>query len=361
MPQHHTDLPSLQAYLVGLVERARAVDVASYEQADSTRIRRELVPQTTVLVKEAINFLECLFDRYDPDQGEGAGASAQAAERIADLSFMARSELRRKLEFLAGLRTGVDTWQVIAVCGRCLGKLARAMTAVEAALCAHESCEAVLVYDSELAHSLKVRRAYGQLCHDLRNGKKSSIAESLQSAANSIASLMGHEIYAALRIGDRVQLSGLREHIFAWQRAPERDLRTGLRLWQDVWGVAHLFLDVNKRQELVEHDRQALAELRRRLDGGGEVTPEVRCLLEALLGRDEELDILLLGGKPLEARSLESPLRRLCGRHDLPLLAAPSTQGLEAPAPRPLSPPVTGIHRRAPSHAASQAGSLHIG
>jgi hypothetical protein len=342
------DLRSLQTFLVGLVERARAVGVASYEEAGSVQLLDELVPQVAVILLEALDALDCLLARYDSD-GEGEREPAEdgqpdffrridhlmvrrhSAECVADLSFMARGELRRMLGCLDSLSPAVDSWQIVAMCGSSLGKLARSVTAVEAAFCDHEGCEAMLVYGSELRHALEVRHAYGMFRRDLRIcSKRNVLTGCLEGGAASIAKLAGREVYAGLRISDRVHLRALQERIISWHRAPVRDLPAGLRLWQDLWSFAHLLLDVSKRQELVEHDRSVLAELHLRLENGGEIGPEVRRLLDSLFGRDEELDLCLLGGEPLDVRSLEGPLSRLRSQR------APASAEPPAHVPGPL-------------------------
>jgi hypothetical protein len=163
---------------------------------------------------------------------------------------------------------------------------------------------------------------------------------------------MGRDVYVHLRISDRVQIRSLQERLIAWFLTPAQDLPAGVRLWQDISGFARLLLDVNKRQELVEHDRQARKEIHLRLAGGGEITLEARRFLDSLFGMDEELDIQLLGDLPLDARSLEAPLRRLRGQRELTATATESPDWEPEGGPSQdltLSQPFAEIRRRAPS------------
>ncbi len=86
-------------------------------------------------------------------------------------------------------------------------------------------------------------------------------------------------------------------------------------MWSDLVAFARLLAQVNHRQELREHDRLAVGGLYRRFFEGGEepeqLTPEILSLLEPLLGRDDELDEIVLHPGRHGASELRPLLERL--------------------------------------------------
>lgn len=314
----------LQSRIVHLSGRVLEVDIRVYEQLDLVRLRDELAPRVSGLAREAVTLLDAVLDTYEPSGSEEETEppadfyhqidllmADAGPPPVADLAFIARSELLRKLTVLSSIQDA-DTWRVIDVCGSCLRKIRNGMGAVEAALCEHEGLEPVIGYAGELAASLAVRRTYAKFRREILFASlhSQSIADCLHSGATSVAKLIGRDIYRDLRISDRVEIRKLQERMIAWLRAgPDRDVLAGLRLWQDLCGFANLLAEVNKRQELLEHDRAAVAEALRLLTKkpDGSLPP----LLDTLFGRDDELDeLLLLSGEPPLAE-LEPILARL--------------------------------------------------
>ena len=72
---------------------------------------------------------------------------------------------------------------------------------------------------------------------------------------------------------------------------------------------------MNNRQELREHDRRLACEAYQRLFVNQPLTSlpeELRFELQKMLGRDDELDRLILSESPVPVERLEAPLRRVC-------------------------------------------------
>lgn len=317
---------ALQVRIVNLARRVEELDIGSYEKAEAARLRDELLPRVTGHVQQAVALFDVVLDCYEPVGSEESEPGADFYQQldhlladsgpppVADLAFIARSELMRKLAALSSLGEA-HGWRLIDVCGSGLRRIRKGLAAVEAALCEQEGLDPVLGYAGELASSLAVRRTYAKFRQEvLRSGQTSrSIADCLHSGATSIAKLIGRDLYGDLRICDRVQIRQLQERTVDWLRAgPDRDVLTGLRLWQDLCGFANLLADVNKRQELAEHDRAAVAEARRLLASSPPVLPaELHPVLDVLFGRDDELDDLLLRDGELSCAELEPILARL--------------------------------------------------
>ncbi len=323
-----------QARIVALIEGTRAIDIAEYERAEPERLRDELLPSVTFLAQDAVACLGEVLNGYDqPDAQDGVDglpAEDDASDEfylkidvlmggagqppVADLAFIARIEVQRKLGSLATALQG-GPWLVIDTCGSCLRKIRKGLSAVESALCELEGLEPKTGFVDELASSLAVRLAYARFRREILQATiRDSMGARIQSVATSMAKLIGRDIYAELRIGDRMEIHNLQQRMIDWLCAGAgSDVRAGIRLWQDINGFASLLVEVNKRQELIEHDRAVIAVASRLLaeDRSAGIPSELLSVLSALRGRDDELDELLtLRAEPLRAE-IEMILCRL--------------------------------------------------
>ena len=315
---------SLLEKIVRLSLSASAIDIASYEEAEACELRAELVPLVGGILTDALAFFEHTLDTYGDDEnapaepapagglsfrrevdelllGEAVDASDGLGERIADLAFMARLELRQKAGSLTRLPADSDSWRIIAAAGSCLRQIQKALAALEAVIARAEGIASVLGFNDELALALVARRAYASLRRQLRAiARLPEISDRLQGAATSIAYLFDLEVYRDLRISDRVQLRRLLERILRWG-GPDVDRQGGERIWEDLLGCAALLAEISKRQELEEHDERVCQEILDRLvtasSPGPELPPDVRPLVESLAGRDDDLDDRIFDGR----------------------------------------------------------------
>lgn len=284
--------------VVRLSLSASAVDIASYEQTVAEELRAGLVPVVAEILGDVLAF----FDRLlDPQGGEIGEDSDGLGERLADLAFVARLELRQRLAGLTRLPADADSWRIIAAAGSCLRQVQKALAALEAVVARAEGIAPVLGSHDELALALVARRAYAGFRRRLRAvGRLPGISDRLQGAATCIAYLFDLEIYRDLRISDRVQLRRLLERILRWG-GPDVDRQGGERIWEDLLGCAALLAEISKRQELEEHDERVCREILDRLvaasSPGPELPPDVRPLVESLTGRDDDLDERIFDGR----------------------------------------------------------------
>jgi hypothetical protein len=227
--------------------------------------------------------------------------------RITDLAFMARWELKAQVASLRELATETRLWTIVAECGAARRKLTKSLTAVEIAIAAFEGGESLLEphYRTERQRALETRRAYARLRQELRRlpefDDTTGIAN-LRVAGIAIAVLVGQEIYDDLRISDRIQLRGIQQRILEHlredieRRGNTRSNDAAQRTFQDLVTCTDLFLQVNQRTELVEHDKAlidaAVRELER-LGPDGAVSEEWIARARGLVGRDAVIDELL--------------------------------------------------------------------
>jgi hypothetical protein len=293
---------SLLEKIVRLSLSASAVDIASYEEDAVGELRAGLVPVVGEILTDVLAFLDRILDPQSGEIGREIGDDLEGlGERIADLAFIARLELRQRVASLTRLPTDSDSWRIIAAAGSCLRQVQKALAALEAVVARAEGAAPVLGFQDELALALVARRAYASFRRQLRAiGRLPGISDRLQGAATGIAELFDLAIYRDLRISDRVQLRRLLERILRWA-GPDVDRQGGERIWEDLLGCAALLAEISKRQELEEHDERVCREILDRLvaasSPGPDLPPDIRPLVESLTGRDDDLDDRIFDGR----------------------------------------------------------------
>src|SRR5882757_2539511 len=147
----------MRGALLRIMAAARAVPLASYEEEGRESIVAELAPRVLEIAEDAARSLTELVVAYEPAEEEERDSpepseqrsflrlvddlmvEVAARERVADLAFLGRIELRRKMQALRTLALdGGDPWQLIAAAGSTLRCLRKAITAVESSLSACE-------------------------------------------------------------------------------------------------------------------------------------------------------------------------------------------------------------------------------
>jgi hypothetical protein len=125
--------------------------------------------------------------------------------------------------------------------------------------------------------------------------------------------LVGWDVYPSLRVRDRLQLRDLQRRVLEWLRT-DRDTTAGMRVWQDLVGFLEMLAQVNRRQELVDHDTRAVCEAAAKLVGVSHtdlVPAETMALLTSLEGIDEDVDALLASDERASVRAWVAQIERL--------------------------------------------------
>ena len=326
----------LQQSLIHAVERARGIEIRRYEQREEDRLRDELLPAIREALTEAIEVFTQVIDSYStPMKNDNTGTVADSAQvsfgssitseecganRIADISFLARWELHEEREKLGKNSFVKETWNVINDCSSARRRLIASAIAIENAICAHEDLTSTLrdLYLRELNHSLQVRKVYAMFRYTVMgNGppNRKNVRQRLRKIATAIDKFAGAEIYGDLRTTDRVQIEGIYCRLVEWLQADHGgDPQESLRLWQDIESLSELLLGINNRSELREYDRTVVVEAHNSLFRTDTVTDSIaedlQVRLQSLLGRDAELDRLILNRGPHPAESWKRPLER---------------------------------------------------
>lgn len=311
-----------QKGMQALVERVRAVDVGTFETAPREVLSTELQPQTTSLLAQANQLVRGVLQTCEdepsgltrgpapspPFPADDFEIAIDAATRddafssscIADIAFMAHVELRQRAERLAGVAPEA-TNVLVAECDSALRRVTKALCAIDRAIARAEGTPACLDYLSELEISLRVRRCYAKFrVRVLGDGSEPDttkcVEACLRRAGSEIALVIGEPIYPMLRLDDRSQLRSLQQRILSWIKRPAKDLRDGIHVWGDVCAFVAILRQVNRRQELAEHDARVVSAAIDSMARLGRLEPFILVELRTLIGRDEAVDQLLTSG-----------------------------------------------------------------
>jgi hypothetical protein len=311
---------ALQTKLVELASTARAVDIRPYETVSVGRVLSELLPPCRRNVEEMLSLAEHVANEWDaaspnrPPRDEDddtvqmlrdmdaltSGTHARpTTPRTADVAFLAAVHLRARSRALVGMSPNVDGWAVVGLCGSALRQVAKTAAAIDAALAGEYGVERKLLLATELTYALEIRRRYADLRVAIAAGHEQAATDlraALRRIGGAIAVLVGKPVYPHLRLADRIQIRALQSRVLVWLRDTLADDREGRRILQDLQGFADITTQVNRRQELVEHDHEVARRVGPRLGEGTDLDDDVHALLTELRGRDVTIDALLAAG-----------------------------------------------------------------
>lgn len=332
-------LAPLQRELYAHVAWVQGVDLRDFETATADTIWRDLVPLVITAVADAraligrvLDACEAVRDGQATPRDTGNPSSAflpfdvaideavrtgeGSLQAVDDIGFLVHLELRQRAERLERLSAGHGLLTLIGEADGALRRIRKGLAALDAAIASATGAAPTLDFATELRTSLVVRRAYARFRQRLVAGGEPTAGElrgRLRGAGTQIAVLVGWEAYPLLRVRDRLQLRELQGRILAWLRAEAaEDVVAGLRLWQDVAAFVEILAQVNRRQELVEHDTARIVTGLAALRGEARAAAEVHALLAPLEGLDDDLDRLLATAAPADA--LRPALERLGAR-----------------------------------------------
>lgn len=274
----------------------------------------ELVEGTVEALAEVAEACDAGLELDDPDV-------SLPPQQLGDLAYVARAEL---LELRASLQKSIDNdskWQIAAKADRASGRSVRALLPVESALREYCGLESMRRRWFDLDDTLAIRRRFVRFWLEAKRIDQSS-DDGLQPALERVAMMIGDlrqdKIYPFLRLEDRLDLRALQKRILAWlqdaQKGVDADARSdGHRLRQDASGFFNLLMQIQRREELREHDLLLVGRVLSRLqdDAGGTLDSELRGQLLDLAAREGELDMLLIAEEPAPLGDVEKAVRKV--------------------------------------------------
>ena len=324
--------------LGALVEDALAVTFVVPDDTGFFSIEDEAVQRVQDLIERTLMLLREITDLYDEEShdpslaeesGEddflreiGAAISSElAAREVSSLAFATRTQLKENRDALVTAIEHRNIWVVASHADTGLRRVCKGLITVEAAAREYENVEPLERLWSDIKDSLETRRLYGQFRRSLNRHEEpadaAEVEEQLRKAAHRIAILRDRKIYPFLRVYDRVPIRRLQKRIHAWLEQSEGagKEQEGRHLLSDLHSFAELLKQINNREDLREHDRRTSMRLYRIFfsskNAPKQLEPGHLGDLELLLGRDDELDQIVLDPTRHGIEPLREPLERL--------------------------------------------------
>jgi len=315
--------PALLGALRELVRFAVALEVSDPESGQVEDVDADLVPRVRRILDGAEGLFGRFLEIYDGDTGysarvESAGGSREALRgRVADQSFIARMELNHWRASL-DMPAGSESWVLIGRCNQALGAFIKAAIALEAIASEIVGQKCLLSHLQSAERSIELRRAFHAFRAAIAAGgtpEEHNLRERIEQASDAISVLLHTQTRERIRLSDRAQLIKLDKRTRDWLSLEGgAEFSVGLHIWQDMLALSELMMQINRREELMEHDARLIGELLARFD---EQLPENpvrawRVELKTLIGRDLELDQLIEdGGEGETAQHLRAILTRV--------------------------------------------------
>lgn len=293
------------------------LDVVSCEEDGKVEA---LLEETLRVMREVLATLGPLSNgEIECHEGAPALPADPDAPLFSDLVFMGYLSVLARLGSLENGVPSGNPWDILDLCTGARREALRSLCAIGNSLATigqNTSYDAFL-YD-EAMQGVATRRAYVRFREDILRAEptqEATCAKSLRLCATAIAKLRGRPCYPFMRTQDRLLVHEAQQRVRAFlvDRSASNDLLGARRIWQDIANQCEIMFAINNRPELREHDRRVLAKATRllgSLDDNADLSA-ARTLLDALLGRNEELDALVASASTPRATLLESVERCL--------------------------------------------------
>lgn len=313
-------LKRIHERIIACGDAALSLDIRPYEGATAEELHAELAPISHELLEEAAAIVYALMEVFEgaspaedsphrAETGEAPSGASEHRAQISDLAFIAMLEFGQ-LDPAGRLHQISDPWEIIAYCEDANRRVAYTLTMLEQPIAALRNVERGLDPMSEVLIAIETRRHYARLAQSVLKHQTpenfDELKRALRAIGTAIAMLIGRDIYGHIRVHDRQQIRALQSRILDWLRDehPPRTYADGIRLWGDLVGACQLLMQINRREDLVQHDGETIKRLLELDDPTRD-----RAALLTLRGLDLELDTLLEDGADAEA--IRSILLRL--------------------------------------------------
>ncbi len=285
-----------------LATATRRFDRAGFEELSSAEFRARIAPAVLKLgelTRHVVGRLQAIYDVNVDDDGELS--DAPPPDEVSDTLFVARLQLSQAMEEIGRNSERNDHWDLVAQCNRLRGMIVSVGAVIGRAVCSREGLSSENgINGGDVRQALLIRRIYTAVyavVFAVRDPPPARIRERLTAIEDLMRQVLDSNLAQLIRVNDRVQLRRLQARMREWlDSGVAAHLDDGAHLWQDASAVAEMMVQINNRQELIEHDRQHVRVLLGRFAAAEDqdsVSPDVIELISALRGRDRELDTAL--------------------------------------------------------------------
>lgn len=328
------DKTPLLSRLQALLETAQGITFIVPDDTGFFSLEDGLIGRVGELMDSSLELMREIGDLFDAEShdpptealGEeddflreiGAAISSElAAREVSNMAFVVRAQLLESYEAMTAALRNRYIWVVASHADAGLRRVHRGLITLETAMRDYEGLPPQERKWVDLKDSLETRRLYGHFRRAILRSNESDedLTTRMRGAANRIAILRDLKIYPFLRIYDRLPIRRLQKRILAWIETESANKEEeGRQLWSDLVSFAELLVQINNREDLCEHDRRTVARLHRVLfearQPATRILPSHLADLELLLGRDEELDRIILSPNQFGVEDLRQPLER---------------------------------------------------
>ncbi len=298
------DGPHLQSRLVTLLAESRALELERFDDETGATILRRVVPEVSKLLERGRQLLGEIEDACSSTEAPAASwALPDRVEELENLCFYVAREWKDALEGLERLSETQAGWSCLVQIERARDRLIRGLLAVERGVAEVAGSDSRTGDVDLLDEAIEVRRTLTQFRREIRGAPRvrpetEDLERQLRHAARALARLLDREELARLRAAERHLARDLHRRVEAWLRDGAEGQESGGAegLWQDVVNFAALLWNVNHRGELVAGDLALITEVQEELDSAAPrklLPASAAARLQALFGRDDELDDLL--------------------------------------------------------------------
>lgn len=292
---------------------------------DAKQLEVEPAPECAPFLSDARDAIRLGRDALAGILGRAETIDSPFAERVGDAAFMGRFVLAQ-LDGELARTSPAERWEVARLVDKARRELLRGLRNAEVLMCRLLGTLPVHTYHyDELAIALATRHAYRSLQRGAERSHGLDLWDNLRIASNSLAKLCGRDAFHAFRIYDRCTLLKLRGRIrklfVARSRGENNDVDAS-RVLGEYHNFVEIAQEVNKRPELIEHDRVVLTRLQR--DWQDLSYDAVTDELALVAGRDSRLDQALECGVSAEALEgiIDDVLQTLGGKASAHWVAA---------------------------------------
>ncbi|MEM8934279.1 MAG: hypothetical protein AAGE94_24010, partial [Acidobacteriota bacterium] len=293
-----------------LIDQGLAFEIVAPGDTGLFKVDPELIATLDRLLDDAAGALDALSEVIDTTKPEDLPKSTLTPRELADLAFIGRSELRLRRDELDRAANKGSGWAIASEADRAAARMVRALIPAEASLREQLGLDPRARRYFDLDDALAIRRRFVDFyltAHRFDVSTDGDLGAALRHLAKRIDALRSSNIYPYLRVDDRLEIRAVQKRILAELDRAEPDHASRRRLWQDAVGFFELLMQINRREELRDHDWREAARLARELAAPTAPDPLPIDLVDELTqfaAQNKALDAFLLSREPIRPKAV---------------------------------------------------------